>query len=496
MPTFPRRKPPPRRRTGAGAVAAIESLEERRLLSAVISIEAVQPVANEGTLTSAEFRISNSGDDWGLVTWTVIPGSASLVTDLPQYPDMPGGETHTLWVPAGGAVHIMPTIMNDFIPEPEETFSVSLSVPVEWGLGLVEITSGTANGRIEDDDVMLVGGSTTITAGDTLEWVVRAIDYYGKAVSGVPVYVEGGQGPVGTLFPHDLTDGNGEARIGVRGTGNGWGYVTLRAYDDGKVDARSRPSSFWHQSAPPVMKWTVPQMESQQQVQAPFDGQVRIGVELWKYDGSSRLEKAGLRIEWGMDHSGDWGERQGDLGDSAGLTDESATAHAWVGGNVVQRMFRDMDPTPTGSTTLWAKYALTHTFKRATVRAVAPVIDLRVGTNALRALPPEYGNHKATLSATVNTPQGLPVAGCRLVVTTLEATDDLLGFIYNNGGGGPGSNTVYSSYSDVNGRVTFPAKVSTFAPVGTVATAQLVAQCARDAYYSWRNADVETIYIT
>src|SRR5688572_4829794 len=180
MPTFARRKPPHRRRgaPGARAGAVIESLEGRRLLSAVISIEAAQPVAREGSLTPAEFRIVNSGSSWGLVTWTVLPGSASLLTDLPLYPDMPGGETHTIWVPAGGAVSVMPTIVNDNVPEPEETFSVGLSVPAGVELGLVQITTTTANGRIEDDDVTLVAGSKTVTAGDDVEWVVRGIDYY------------------------------------------------------------------------------------------------------------------------------------------------------------------------------------------------------------------------------------------------------------------------------------------------------------------------------
>jgi hypothetical protein len=473
--------------------APIESLESRELLAAVFSIQTTQPQAREGSIALAEFRITNSGSDWGAVTWQVVPDSAHLASDLPEYPD--GGESHTIWIAPGGEAFATPLIVNDDEPEPTETFNVKLSLPPEMDGSGASIAHDTAGADILDDDVFLYAVSKTVTAGDEIEWAVHASDYYGRPASGIAVFVIGGQGPVGTLFPHDLTNANGDARIGLRGTGSGWGYVTVRAFGEGNVDARSQPWSFWHRSAPPVMKWINPIVESEQQLSASFDGLVKLGLELWKWDASAPLARAGLPIEWGMDHSGAYEERQADLAGSDSVTDDSGRACAWVDGNVVQRLLRDMDPTPTGSTSLWAKYPLTFSFKRITVRSRAPVIDLRVATNVLRTVPPGLGYHKASFYADVKTPQGLPIVNSHVVVTTLEATDDLLGFLFNSGGGGPSTNTVYSAASDENGRATFNAKVTTFAPVGTVATAQLVAQSAADSYYSWRNADVEIIQI-
>ena len=490
----PRRTPLPRKpRARAAAAPRFELLEPRQLLTAVFSIETTQPQAREGSIAPAEFRIVNSGSEWGAVTWQVVPDSAHLVSDLPEYPD--GGESHTIGLAPGGQAFVTPIILNDDEPEPTETFNVKLTLPPEMEGTGASIATDTAGADIEDDDVFLFAASKTVTAGDEIEWTVHASDYYGRPAAGIAVFVVGGQGPVSTVFPHDLTNANGDARIGLRGTGSGWGYITLRAFGEGNVDANSLPTSFWHRSAPPVMKWINPMLESEQQLTASFDGLVKLGLELWKWDGSAPLARAGLPIEWGMDHSGAYEERQADLAGGDSVTDESGHAYQWVDGNVVQRLLRDMDPTPTGSTSLWAKYPLTFSFKRITVRSRAPVIDLRVATNVLRTVPPGLGYHKASFYADVKTTQGLPVYNSRVVVTTLEAFDDLLGFLYNSGGGGPSTNTVYSSASDENGRATFNAKVTTFAAVGTIATAQLVAQSAADSYYSWRNADVEIIQI-
>jgi hypothetical protein len=476
----------------AVARAALEALESRRLLSAVMEIQTITPAAREGSpYRPAEFRISNSGSEGAYVTWTIVAGSAQIGTDLPEDPVTHAGAWETIWVPAGGEALAAPTIINDYYPEPTETFSLTLSAP-EQGTEVI-IGNGTAQTTIEDDDVNFTAVSKTVTGGDEIEWGVRATDYDGNPVANLAVYVENTQGPIATTLLHDLTDSDGYAELGLRGTGLGSGYITVRAYDDFRVDYRSPPTSFRNRSAAPRMNWIQSQLNSEDLI-ASFDGLVRIGLEVQKWDGSGPLRKAGLPIEWGMDHTGDYAERQADLAGGDWATDNLGRAYTYVDGNVVQRLFRDMDPTPTGTTTLWAKYPITSTFKKVNVRSKAPVIDLRVTNTTLHA-GDLTGGGRSTFEAYVSTSQGLPVLGSRIVVTTLESDDLLLGFLFNSGGGGFGSNTVYSSYSNEDGIANFEAQIATFWPPGTQRTAQLVAQCAADTYYSWKNADVETLQI-
>ena len=468
----------------------VEPLESRRLLSAVISIEAVEPTAKEGSeYQFALFRITNAGDDGAWVTWTVQGGSASIGADLGQHPITMGGESYTIWVNAGSSEYASPAIVDDYYPEPTETFSISLSVP-EQGVE-VELVGDSAEGAIADDDVNIRAEQKTVTAGDEVEWGVWVTDYSGNAVSDVAIYVTGNEGAVEAVLAHDLTDGSGYAELGLRGIGLGAGYVTVRAYDDYRIDARSAPTSLRNKSAAPRINWIPQSIESGLQVS--FDGLVKVGIELQKYDGSGPLRRAGLAIEWGMDHSGDYAERQADLGPYERSTDNFGRAYAYVDGNVVQRLFRDMDPTPTGSTTLWAKYPMTGTFKRVSVSSKAPVIDLRVASTTLHAGDPNGA--MTNLDVQVTTPQGLPVMGSRIVVTTLEAQDAMLGFLFNSGGGGSWANTCFSGYTGADGKATIEARLGTFAGSGQGGTAYLVAQCAADTFYSWGNAAVVSIQI-
>ena len=470
----------------------VEPLEARQLLSAVISIEAVEPKAREGSEYQASlFRRSNTGDEGGFITWTVIGGTASVGSDLMQNPITLEGESHTIFVPAGGDQFASPTVLNDYYPEATETFSIVLSVPEEQGVDVV-LTGDSANGEIEDDDVKFHSEQKTVTAGDEIEWGVWATDYDGNPVGNVAVYVLGADGPIATVLAHDVTDANGYAELGLRGLGLGSGYITVQAYDDFRINPRSAPDSFRNKSAAPRITWLPQRLNTDNELIASFDGMVRVGIELQKYDGSGPLRKAGLGIEWGMDHTGEYAERQADLGPIDRVTDNFGRAYAYVDGNVVQRLFRDMDPTPTGTTQMWAKFPLTSTFRRINVRSKAPTIDLRVANTTLQA-GDASGGGTSNLEAYVSTSQGLPVMGSRIVVTTLESDDSQLGFLFNGGGGGPWANTCYSAYTGSNGIATFEARVGTFASVG--GTAQLVAQCAGDIYYSWRNADVETVRI-
>jgi hypothetical protein len=472
----------------------IEPLEARQLLSAVISIEPVEPKAREGSEYQASlFKISNTGDEGAFVTWTVLGGTASVGSDLVQHPITLGGESHTIFVPAGGEQFASPTTLNDYYPEPTESFSIMLSVPEGQGVEVV-LTGDTANGEIEDDDVKFHSEQKTVTAGDEIEWGVWATDYDGNPVANVAVYVLSNEGPVATVLAHDVTDITGYAELGLRGLGLGAGYITVQAYDDFRINPRSAPDSFRNKSAAPRINWLPQRLNTDNELIASFDGLVRVGIELQKHDGSGPLRKAGLGIEWGMDHTGEYAERQADLGPFDRMTDNFGRAYAYVDGNVVQRLFRDMDPTPTGSTQMWAKFPLTSTFKRVNVRSKAPTIDLRVANTTLQA-GGAGGGDTSNLEAYVSTSQGLPVMGSRIVVTTLESDDSQLGFLYNSGGGGAWANTCYSAYSGSDGIATFEARVGTFASPGVGGTAQLVAQCAADIYYSWRNADVETVRI-
>jgi hypothetical protein len=476
----------------AAANVAFQSLESRCLLSAVMSIENIGEAGREGSpYRPVQFRISNSGSEGAYVNWTVMPGSAEIGTDLPADIVTGEGASEMVWVPAGGEALVSPSFINDYYPEPTETFSLALSVP-EQGTNVI-IAGSTAQGSIEDDDVTFTATTKTVTAGDEIEWGVRATDYQGNPVPNLAVYVENAQGGIGTTYAHDLTDGDGYADLGLRGLGLGSGYITVRAYDEFKVDYRSAPQSFRNKSAAPRMNWIPAQVGDE--LIASFDGLVRIGVELQKWDGSGPLRKAGLPIEWGMDHTGDYAERQADFAGGDGATDNFGRAYVYVKGNVVQRMFRDMDPTPTGTSVLWAKYPITSTFKKVNVRSKAPVIDLRVANHQLQSGDPNGGG-RSTLEVSVTTSQGLPVIGSRILVTAVEANDLFLGFLNNDGGGGgPASNTVFSGYTNESGVANFEAQVATFAPPGTTATVLLVAQCAGDSYYSWRNADIETLQI-
>jgi hypothetical protein len=480
---------------GGGMVGMVEAIESRRLLSAVMSIEAVEPTAREGsTYQAVQFRIRNTGDEGAYVTWTVHGGTASIGSDLIQDAVTLRGEYGTIWVSAGGEEFVSPTTLNDYYPEATETFTVMISVPEEEQGVEIQITNDSAEGQLEDDDVNFRSVQKTVTAGDEIEWGVWATDYDGNPVSDVHVYLVSYEGPVGTIVGHDITDVTGYAELGLVGTGLGSGYITVRAYDDMRVEARSAPASFRNKSAAPRMNWLPERVNSDNELHASFDGLVRVGVELQKHDGSGPLRRAGLAVEWGMEHTGEYGERQADLGPYDRWTDNFGRAYAYVDGNVVQRLFRDMDPTPTGSTTMWAKYPMTSTFKRVAVKSKAPVIDLRV-SNAALPVGGAGGGGSSNLEALVTTPQGLPVLGSRIVVTTLESNDALLGFLYNSGAGGPWANTCYSGYSGLDGVALFEARIATFASPGLGGTAQLVAQCAADVFYSWGNADVETMTI-
>jgi hypothetical protein len=445
--------------------AFLEMLESRRLLAnAVFEItNDNDPEMEEASgIYGATFKINNTGDLGDIVAWQIDLGEGGVSPEdfTSAYFNEEGTviTQDAVYVAAGSWTLIYVSVANDIVVEPTESFAVRLIA----ASGTAQYGEQWANKDIKDDDVkmeVLGGGSTGIpvTVGDYEIQKLRTLDYYGSPVANVAVYLSQYGGNVNPVWAHDVSDAQGivEFEMGGYGMTPGWTTVVPK-YDSGGA-FRGPQFTFTNEPKRPQILWKPSVVQSEGKVKAPWNSNVLITAEFYKYDGSRLVQQTSFPVEWGMNHSS-YAERQGDInGADANAINANAInakANAWVTGRFYSAL-ADTDKYNYSGTSLgWVKQPWSGKFHYADVVAEIPIVTFGVSATNLRTAT----GGMAVITVHAQTSQGLPVQGLGAAGKVIsEANESYLGF------GASTTNQINAgSWTDNNGNLTFNTSIQTW----------------------------------